>query len=235
MREDIAADLYALCDTTKIPDYQRFFKTGPGEYGEGDLFLGIKVPDIRKTVQKYFAQLSLAEVEPFLYSHYHEHRMFALLVLVYQYQNKKFVQQRESIFRFYVEHVKQINNWDLVDVTAPHIIGAYLQDKDPAMLYEWARSKDLWKKRIAVISTFTFIKAGEYQTSLDLCEILLHDGHDLIHKAVGWTLRTVGNKALEIETAFLKPRYKTMPRTMLRYAIEKFDEPTRQAYLKGLV
>lgn len=237
MVEKVRQELNSYANPDKIPDYMRFFKTGKGDYGEGDQFLGIKVPDIRKVAKNYFPQLSLETIQTFLDSPYHEERLFALHTLVYQYQSKRFSdpEQKEAIYQFYIQNTRQINNWDLVDVTSPHIVGVHLLERDRSILYEFARSDDLWQKRIAIISTFAFIHAGQFDDTLQIADILLNDSHDLIHKAVGWAIRNVGNQDLETELNYLNPRYKKMPRTMLRYAIEKFDEPLRQQYLKGLI
>jgi 3-methyladenine DNA glycosylase AlkD len=235
MTQKIKNDLSLLENPKKIPDYMRFFKTSKGEYGEGDKFLGIKVPDIRKIVKKYFLNLSFEDIREFLYSEYHEYRMFGLLCLVYQYKSKKFIEKQKEIFEFYIENISQINSWDLVDVTAPHIVGDFLFSRDKTILYEMAKSDNLWKKRISIVSTFYFINKNEFEDTLNLADILLDDKHDLIHKAVGWALRNVGNKHLKVEINFLASRYKKMPRTMLRYSIEKFDEELRQKYLKGLI
>lgn len=228
--------LHALANEQKIPDYMRFFKTGSGEYGEGDKFLGVSVPNIRKVLKSFRFTLSLEDVKELLYSQYHEERMFALLYLVALYQSKKTAEDvKEEVYKFYIDHSAQINNWDLVDVTAPHIVGAHLLTRDRTILYDFANSNDLWKKRIAIISTFAFIKVKEYKDTLKIAEILLHEKHDLIHKAVGWALRNVGSSDLNVELEFLSSRYKSMPRTMLRYAIEKFEEGLRQSYLQSKV
>lgn len=229
-------ELRALANPAKIPDYKRFFKTGRGEYGEGDEFLGIKVPDIRSVVKKFHPQLSLEDVKKIISSSFHEERMFALLLLVAKYKSKSNRQEsKEQIYQFYLHHKKHINNWDLVDVTAPHIIGAYLLNKERDILYQLARSPVLWDRRIAIISTFAFINAQQFEDTLQIADILLQDEHDLIHKAVGWALRNVGIKDLPAELDFLKPRYHIMPRTMLRYAIEKFEEGLRKKYLLGTI
>lgn len=236
LHQKVVDDLHSLANPDKIPDYMCFFKTGRGEYGEGDKFLGIKMPDIRKVIKEYRFVLSMNDIETFLYSEYHEERMFALLYLVAQYKSKKLSDaEREEIYSFYISNTKQINNWDLVDVTAPHIVGVHLLHRDRTVLYDFAHSDDLWKKRIAIISTFAFINTRQYDDTLNIADILLHDSHDLIHKAVGWAIRNVGIKDLQVELDFLKTRYQKMPRTMLRYAIEKFDEPLRLDYLKGRV
>ncbi len=212
---------------------QRFFKTGPGQYGEGDKFAGIKVPDSRKIAVRN-SDLSLGEVKELLHSKVHEERLIALLILVHQ--NKKGDEaQREKIFKFYIRNAKFINNWDLVDLSAPQITGAFLIDKDKDILFKLAHSKNLWEKRIAVLSTFAFIKIGRFSEALEISKILLNDDHDLIHKAVGWMLREIGKRDLNTEEKFLKKFYNQMPRTMLRYAIEKFPETKRQNYLKGKI
>ncbi len=237
MRKNILDELKSYSHPDKIPEYKKFFKTGKGEYGEGDQFLGIKVPDIRKVVKNNFLDMNFDEIKGFLYSPYHEHRMFALLVLVYQYKTKRFSddKKREKIYQFYISNTSQINNWDLIDVTCPHIIGVHLRNKDKDILYKFATSDNLWQKRISIISTFALINDHQFDDTLKIADILLHDSHDLIHKAVGWAIRNVGIKNTELMIEFLAPRYKTMPRTMLRYAIEKLDKDTRQKYLKGLI
>jgi 3-methyladenine DNA glycosylase AlkD len=210
---------------------QRFFKTGKGQYGEGDVFLGIKVPQIRMLVKKY-ETLSLDDCLQFLKSKYHEERLFALLLLVRKFQ-KGTEQERKKIFKIYLDHTFYINNWDLVDLSSEHIVGAFLKDTSKTILQKLAKSKNLWQQRIAILSTFHFIKQGIYEETFIIADLLLHNEYDLIHKAVGWMLREVGKRcSLEKEEAFLKPRFKTMPRTMLRYAIEKFPEEKRIYYLK---
>lgn len=212
---------------------QRFFKTGKGEYGEGDIFYGIKVP-AQRTIATQFRDLSFNDLRTLILSKVHEERLIAAFILVYQYEkgdNKK----KKIIFDFYLKNRKGINNWDLVDLSAPKIIGAYLIDKEKDLLYKFAHSKDLWEKRIAILSTFTFIRYGWFEDTLKISGILLNDKNDLIHKAVGWMLREVGNRDMLTEEEFLIQHYKNMPRTMLRYAIEKFPEQKRIAYLKGTI
>lgn len=235
MQQKIYSELNEYANKNKILDLKRYFKTDIGDYA--DEFLGIKVPDIRVVVKKYFLELNLEDIKEFLYSKYHEHRMFALLVLVYKYKTKRFTtdEEREEIFNFYINNTQQINNWDLIDVTCPHIVGVHLLNTNRNILYSFAKSNDLWKKRIAIISTFAFIKNKEYEDTLNLADILLEDKHDLIHKAVGWAIRNIGIKDLDVMLNFLNQRYKKMPRTMLRYAIEKLPEELRQKYIKGLV
>ncbi len=210
---------------------QRFFKTGPGEYGEGDIFYGLKVP-VQRTVAHQFQNLPLNDLQILLKSKVHEERLIALLILVLKF---KYADEavREKLFKFYLKNSERINNWDLVDLSADKIVGAFLIDKDKSLLLKMAASSNLWERRIAMISTFYFIKNGIFEITFKVAELLLYDKHDLIHKAVGWMLREIGKRDLEPEEEFLKLHYKQMPRTMLRYAIERFPEAKRQAYLKG--
>jgi len=208
---------------------RRFFKTGKGEYGEGDIFLGIKVP-LQRKVARAFLSLSVGEVEKLLKSSVHEHRLTALLIWTYQYPHADDKTQKR-IYSSYIRHTKYINNWDLVDVTAPRIVGIHLLSRSRAQLYAFAKSKDLWKKRIAIISTFAFIRHKEYGDTMRIARMLLHDHHDLIHKAAGWMLREVGNQNRKLEIDFLNKHASHMPRTMLRYAIEKFPKSLQHAYL----
>jgi 3-methyladenine DNA glycosylase AlkD len=210
---------------------QRFFKTGPGEYGEGDIFYGIVVP-LQRSIAKKYKDLALADIKVLLDSPVHEERLIGLMILVEQVK-KAGELKRKEIFNFYHKNRKRINNWDLVDLTADRISGSYLFDKDKSILYRLAESDNIWERRIAVMSTFHFIKNNSFDDALGISEKLLNDKHDLIHKAVGWMLREIGNRDLNTEEGFLLKHYKNMPRTMLRYAIEKFPEPKRQAYLKG--
>ena len=231
MLSKIKKELKSLASKKDAQILQRFFKTGKGEYGEGDIFLGIRVPVQRQVVKKYW-QMDLREVEVLLKSKIHEYRLVALLILV-----KKFEQGNEKtkkkIFNLYLKNTKYINNWDLVDLSAPNIVGTYLLDKDRDILYKLAESQSLWERRISILATYTFIKQGEYQDTLKISEVLLKDKHDLIHKAVGWMLRELGKRIDQtIEEKFLKKYYKSMPRTMLRYAIEKFTDSKRKFYLK---
>ena len=231
--QKIKKRLKQLANKEKAEVLQRFFKTGPGEYGEGDVFIGVKVPDLRK-VAKDFQDIATEDVIVLLESAIHEERLLALLILV-----RKYVKGNETakkrIYRLYLKKTKFINNWDLVDVTAHHIVGDYLMDKNKAPLYRLAKSEDLWERRIAILATFYFIKHGKYEETLKIAKILLTDKEDLIHKAVGWMLREIGKRDMIFEEMFLKQHYKEMPRTMLRYAIEKFPEPKKQKYLKGKI
>ncbi len=212
---------------------QRFFKTGPGEYGEGDVFLGIKVPVIRKVAKK-FRELELSKVKALLMSGIHEERLAALIILIFQFEKAGEV-KKETIFKLYLENTKYINNWDLVDLSAPQIVGSYLLNREKILLVELAESKSVWERRIAVLASFQFIKNNQYDLTIQLAQNLLNDEHDLIHKAVGWMLREIGKRDISVEEKFLTDYYKLMPRTMLRYAIEKFPEKKRKNYLLGKV
>ena len=212
---------------------QGYFKTGPGQYGEGDKFRGIKVPVIRKIVRKA-RRLSMEDVISLLTSPWHEDRLLALLIWVDQFI-KGDEEEQEKIYRSYLDKSHHINNWDLVDLSAPTIIGGYLWGRDRSILFDVARSQNLWDRRMAVLATFFFIRNNDFDDSLRISEILQNDSEDLIHKAVGWMLREIGKRDPKKEESFLKKYYKDMPRTMLRYAIERFPEERRQAYLKGLV
>jgi 3-methyladenine DNA glycosylase AlkD len=229
--QQIKKRLKQLANKEKAEILQRFFKTGPGEYGEGDVFIGVKVPDLRK-VAKNFQYIGIKDVIILLESAIHEERLLALLILVSKYVKGNETAKKE-IYKLYLKKTTFINNWDLVDVTAQHIVGDYLMDKNKSPLYRLTKSKDLWERRIAVMATFCFIKRERYEDTLKIAKILLNDKEDLIHKAVGWMLREIGKRNMVIEETFLKQHYKEMPRTMLRYAIEKFPEPKRQQYLKG--
>ncbi|MFA5856177.1 MAG: DNA alkylation repair protein [Candidatus Pacearchaeota archaeon] len=208
---------------------QGFFKTEKGEYGEGDIFLGIVVPEQRK-IAKEFKHLDLKEIKELLDSKIHEKRLISLLILIEKYE---IYEDKKEIFDFYIKNTQKINNWDLVDLSAPQIVGNYLKDKNRKILYDLVKSENLWEKRIGIISTLTFIRNYEYIDTINLAEILLNDKHDLIQKAVGWMLREVGKKDEPVLENFLKIHYKVMPRTMLRYAIERFEESKRKKYLKG--
>jgi len=231
--EGVRSALAKLADKSRAKLLQGFFKTGPGEYGEGDRFIGIKVPDVRK-LAKEFAAASEAVVEGLLKSPVHEERLLALLILVDRYRRGS-EEDKGLVYAQYLGSTRHINNWDLVDLTAGYIVGEHLFDRDKTALYDLARSKSLWERRISIIATSAFIKRGEYAHTLRLAEVLRDDEEDLIHKAVGWMLREVGKKDLSAEEAFLKRHYKKMPRTMLRYSIERFPEAKRQRYLKGKI
>jgi 3-methyladenine DNA glycosylase AlkD len=222
-------ELRRNADMQQAKIMQRFFKTGKGEYGEGDVFLGLKTPVLRLLLKGY-ETLQLEELHQMLLSPIHEERAGALALLVRKFE-KGTTEERKGIFDFYMKNCEHINNWDLVDLTAPHIVGKYLLDKDRTCLYDLARSENLWKRRIAMLATFTFIRNNEYDDALYIAEILLHDEQDLMHKAVGWMLREIGKRDIKAEEKFLKKQSRIMPRTMLRYAIEKFDQEKRKMYM----
>ncbi|MFA4818967.1 MAG: DNA alkylation repair protein [Patescibacteria group bacterium] len=229
MLQELRSDLRKLASPQKAKILQRFFKTGPGEYGEGDMFLGIIVPNSRRLARQY-VNLSWGEIDKLLHSKIHEERLTALLILVDRF-GKAHKTEQGRIFRFYLANTKYINNWDLVDLTAPKIVGTYLVDKSQAILYKLVKSKNIWERRIAVLATFYFIRQGQYADTLKLAQLLLKDKHDLMHKAVGWMLREVGKRSLKTEIVFLDKFASRMPRTMLRYAIEKLSPQQRSHYL----
>ena len=220
-------------DPSQVEGLSRFFKTGPGQYGERDIFLGIKVPTTRAVVKSYWKELTLNDLKECVINPYHEVRLAALLALVemFSHSKKDRAFQKECV-DFYLSHTDRINNWDLVDLSCYPLLGVWLLDKDRSLLYDLARDgKTIWEQRIGIVSTMTFIRHGQLDDTFSIADILLHHPHDLIHKAVGWLLREAGKKDEAALTEFLKSRYKTMPRTMLRYAIEKFPEGKRQLYM----
>jgi 3-methyladenine DNA glycosylase AlkD len=224
-------------DVEKAKLLSRYFKTRKGEYGEGDIFLGLTVPR-QRAISKDFFSLDMDEIQELLSSEIHEKRMISLFILTEQYKKakkEKNESRRKEIFEFYLKNAKQINNWDLVDLSAPGIVGDYLLNKkeNRKILYKLVKSKSIWERRIAVLATFMFIRNNKFSDSLKLAEILLKDKHDLIHKAVGWMLREIGKRNRLVEEEFLKKHYRAMPRTMLRYAIEKFPESERRKFLDG--
>ncbi len=229
---EILNHLKALANPVIAEHSQRFFKTAKGEYGYGDIFLGIRVPQVRVAVKK-FRDTPTSTGARLLKSKYHEIRLFALLLLVDRF-NKADIDERKTIYQLYLNNTRYINNWDLVDSSAHKIVGSYLHHKDKSILYELAQSGSLWERRIAIIASLYFIQKNQFDNTLKLATLLLHDHEDLIHKAVGWMLREVGKRERRIEEAFLDRHYQLMPRTMLRYAIEKFDLEQRQEYLKGI-
>jgi len=229
MINQIKEDLLKLKNPEKAKLLAGYFKTGKGQYGEGDVFLGITVPEQRKVAKRYLNAV-LKDIQILLSSKVHEHRLTALFILIAKYQ-KGDVALKKRIFVFYLKNTKHINNWDLVDISAGHIIGDYLLDKDRTILYRLAGSKQLWERRIAIMATFKFIREDQFEDTFKISKALLNDEHDLIHKAVGWMLREVGKRDKGIEEKFLQKHYKKMPRTMLRYAIERFSEAERRFYL----
>lgn len=231
MLDDVRASLREHADESHAKVLQRFFKTGPGEYGEGDRFIGVRVPATRSVAKKY-QHLSLPDALILLQSAIHEERLLALIILVQKYRKGSTGEQAE-IYEQYLNNTKYVNNWDLVDSSAGHIVGAHLKNRSRSPLHALAKSNCLWERRIAIMSTFHFIKNDDFDETLKLAEMLVADDEDLIHKAVGWMLREVGKRDKKSEKSFLRKYHRQMPRTMLRYAIEKFPENIRQQYLKG--
>ena len=233
--------MIASADPSQVEGLARFFKTGPGQYGYGDKFLGIKVPVTREVVKDCWKDMvpkeesgnGFPELEECICSEYHEVRLAALLTLVEIFKHaKKNPTLQQQCVDFYLSHTQYINNWDLVDLSCYPLLGEWLLDKDRALLYDLARNgHTLWEQRIGIVSTMTFVRHGQLKDTFAIADILLHHPHDLIHKAVGWLLREAGKKDKAALEAFLAPRYSSMPRTMLRYAIEKFPEVERRQYL----
>lgn len=234
MNKEIIEKLQHLATEERRLKSLRFFKTGEGEYGSGDCFIGVSVPDIRSVIKPYIKSISLGDIEELLTSHIHEVRLAALYIMVDRYKRDK--SSREELVTLFLNSIHFVNNWDLVDSSAHKILGPWLTNRDRVLLYDFANSGDLWLERIAIMTTFHFIKdLHEFDDTFKIAELLLNHPHDLIHKAVGWMLREVGNISIDDEEDFLKKYYKKMPRTMLRYAIEKFPEEKRKRYLKGEV
>ena len=234
----LLSEMLAHADPSQVEGLARFFKSGPGQYGEGDKFLGIKVPLTRQVVRGCWRELGFPEIEECLESEYHEVRLAALMALVERFSHAKGFPERPEMTKqacidFYLAHTDRINNWDLVDLSCYPLLGEWLLDKDRTILYDLARNgKTIWEQRIGMVSTMTFIRHGQLDDTFAIADILLHHSHDLIHKAVGWLLREAGKRDKAALEAWLAPRYRTMPRTMLRYAIEKFPELERKAYLQ---
>jgi 3-methyladenine DNA glycosylase AlkD len=231
--KEIRMRLQRLGDKQRAKFLRGFFKTGPGGYAEGDRFLGIRVPELRKLANEYKA-LTIHEALSLLKSLIHEERLFALLMLIKAFSRGDASAQKE-VYEVYLDNRQHVNNWDLVDISAPHIVGAFLIDRSKETLYRLAKSKSLWERRIAVIATFYFIKCHHFSETLEIAEMLLLDKEDLIHKATGWMLREIGKRDLACEESFLKAHCRKMPRIMLRYAIERFPQSKRQMYLDGTI
>ncbi len=233
MLDRLRRDVKTLADPHVAAHSQRFFKTGPGQYGEGDQFVGIRVPVLRRLARQY-GDLPIEQAESLLRSKIHEYRQIALFILVGLYRRGNLA-EREEIYKCYLRNTAHINNWDLVDASAEHIVGAWLQNRGRKPLTQLAAADSLWERRMSIMATFHFIKKGEFQETLRIARLLISDREDLIHKAVGWMLREVGKRSPATAEAFLRRHYHAMPRTMLRYAIEKLPEAQRQAFLKGQV
>jgi 3-methyladenine DNA glycosylase AlkD len=230
-----ASEVRALLRKSAIPGkaefLPRFFKTGPGEYGDGDRFYGVVVPDCRR-IARVARDLGERDLEGLLSSPMHEERTVALLVMVDRFERGD-VGERARVYRLYRRKLGRVNNWDLVDGSAPTIVGGHFEGRDRSQLYRWARSKNLWERRIAMLATYRYIKKGDFKDALGIARVLRDDHEDLIRKAAGWMLREIGNRDREAEERFLRSHHRKMPRTMLRYAIEKFPEPRRKVYLNG--
>lgn len=215
--------------------FPKFFKAFPGGYGEGDRFLGVTVPDQRKIAKQFFGEITLDDLSELIQNPYHEVRLTALIALVNRYEKTKSEDRQKELADFYLHHLDWVNNWDLVDTSSHAILGHHYWKMDKGLFYHLAGSHDLWRQRVAMISSYFWIKKGDFADALALAEILKNHPHDLMHKAVGWMLREIGNRDFEAELGFLKTHYRTMPRTALRYAIEKFPEELRLDFLKGRV
>lgn len=233
--DQIRLELNKYGNKEKAAFLPKFFQAFPGGYGEGDYFIGVTVPEQRRIARRHFRPVLLNELEDLIRDPVHECRLTALFILVLKYERAKTENEKQAIVDYYLGNIDHINNWDLVDSSAYKILGAHLFEKERNLLYELARSGKLWRQRIAIIATLYFIRNFDFTDTLELAALLLDHEHDLIHKAVGWMLREVGNRDHEIEYRFLKDHYKVMPRTMLRYAIEKFDPKLRKKFLAGLI
>jgi len=230
----IRKDLKKLSSPKIAKKSQYYFKTKKGQYSYGDIFIGVKSADLR-SLAKTNTDLSITDTKILLKSKIHEERALALLILVYKYKSSNDDIEHQKIFNFYTKHFKYINNWDLVDCSSPHIVGIHLMNRNREVLYTWIQSEHLWTRRIAMLANWWFVRKGDLKDVFKMAKILLNDEHDLMHKAVGWMLREAGKKDNKKLTTFLKSNYKSMPRTMLRYSIEKFPENLRQKYLKGKI
>ncbi|MCX8522540.1 DNA alkylation repair protein [Chryseobacterium formosus] len=234
--KDIKESLAVLSIPEKAAFFPKFFKTGKGEYGEGDLFLGVKVPDQRAVAKEFYAKISLEELGELLCSPYHEHRLTALLMLISKFEKTKDLAIKEEIINFYLKHLDYVNNWDLVDTSCYKILGRYaFENQKENLLRDLAASEKMWYKRVAVVGTMYYVKKGYFELTKELVTQNLYHSHDLMHKANGWLLREMGNKNEAELISYLNQYYKEMPRTCLRYAIEKLDEDLRQDYLKGRI
>lgn len=232
---DLKKELRKYSDQQKKKKLTKYFQVYQGGYGEGDKFLGVNVPSQRRIVSKYYKNISLKQIARLLKSPVHEHRFTGLLLLGKKFKKAKKEQEQKKIIAIYLNNLDGVNNWDLVDYSADKILGEYLVGRDPKMLYEFAESGDLWKQRIAIVATFAFIKKNQFDLTFEISRLLLDHEHELIHKAVGWMLKETGKRDFSAEFNFLKECYRKMPRSMLRYAIEKFDKKTREKFLKGKI
>lgn len=229
---DLRRELARAADPKRAGNLAWFFKTGKGQYGEGDVFCGITVPVMRKLAKRY-AHLKLLDIQKLLSSRVHEHRFTALVILVSQYESGDSA-SKQKIFDFYLQHTRYVNNWDLVDTSAPYIVGEHLLSRPRSVLYSLARSSSLWERRIAMVATMTLIRNDDLEDAFAIAELLLTDKHDLIHKAVGWMLREAGKRSTPALLDFLQRNYSAVPRTSLRYAVERLPEPQQKRILKGI-
>lgn len=229
--KNLRKEVQGLADESKALQAMQFFKTGKSQYGEGDKFLGISVPEIRKIVRKYNKVLDLNEIRELLLSGYNEERLLGLMILVEQFGK---IRKEEEVYNFYLRHMDRVNNWNLVDFSARPIVGVYLMDKDRCILDKWAVSENLWTRRIAIVASWNFIKNGQFEDTMRIARLLMNDKEDLIHKAVGWMLREVGKQDENALKIFLKDHQKSMPRTMLRYAIERLAGEDKERFMKGV-
>ncbi len=233
LTEQIKLALAEKAIPEKAAFFPRFFKTKPGEYGAGDKFLGVTVPEQRKIAKTCFKEIDLEDLSELIQDPFHEVRLTAIFMLVYRYGFLKLESERKVLVDFYIKHLEFVNNWDLVDSSCHQILGHYYRNKSKELFFQFAESGHLWKQRIAMVSAYHWIKRGEFDDACAIAERLIFHSHDLIQKAVGWMLREIGNQDLEIELSFLRRYYRTMPRTALRYSIEKLDSDLRQKILKG--
>jgi 3-methyladenine DNA glycosylase AlkD len=233
--DQIKTDLTSLADAEKAVFLPKFFQAFPGGYGEGDRFIGVTVPHQRQIARQHYRSTLLSELDSLIGDPVHEYRLTAVFIMVLKYEKAKTEAEKQAVVNYYLGNIRHINNWDLVDSSAYKILGAHLYNTGREMLFDLARSNHLWQQRISVIATYYFIRKGDFNDTLKLAEMLLEHEHDLIHKAVGWMLREIGNRDFDAEYRFLKTHYRKMPRTMLRYAIEKFDPVLRKEFLAGLI
>lgn len=231
--QQIKQELSRYADPVKKEFFPKYFKAAPGDYGEGDRFMGVTVPNQRKVAKQYYREITLEEVIKLLQDPIHECRLTALFIMVNKYERSKEEAEKEEIVQCYLDNLSFVNNWDLVDSSAYKLLGPHLEHRDRQLLYRLAESRDLWQQRIAIITTLHFVRNNDFDDTLRIAEMLLDHPHDLIHKAVGWMLREVGKRDLDRELEFLDRHYRQMPRTMLRYAIEKLEPELRQQYLQG--
>ncbi|PHR46810.1 MAG: DNA alkylation repair protein [Fluviicola sp.] len=235
MFKNITTELESYSEPERVEKLKKYLQVFPGGYGEGDEFIGVRNPNLRTVSKKYYKPITLNDLSKLLSSNIHEYRLTGVFILVLKFEKEKSESIRKELVDFYVDHLEFMNNWDLIDSSAHKILGVYLLDKDTKMLYDFAYSDNLWLQRVSIISTFHFIRNLQFKDTFEISKILLHHEHDLIHKAVGWMIREVGNRDFDKAFEFVKYHYADMPRTMLRYAIEKYPEKTRQDFLKGRI